>query len=85
MVPEDPPPSPPCPPPHPGAVWTGDNTAQWDHLKISIPMCLSFSIAGLSFCGGERLGGRLGGGCPSPKFREKEIPAPKFRRRRMLT
>lgn len=37
-----------------GAVWTGDNTAEWDHLKISIPMCLSLGLVGLSFCGGER-------------------------------
>ncbi|XP_058382643.1 neutral alpha-glucosidase AB isoform X1 [Diceros bicornis minor] len=36
-----------------GAVWTGDNTAEWDHLKISIPMCLSFGLVGLSFCGAD--------------------------------
>lgn len=36
-----------------GAVWTGDNTAEWDHLKISIPMCLSLGLVGVSFCGGE--------------------------------
>ncbi|XP_017597927.1 PREDICTED: alpha-glucosidase-like, partial [Corvus brachyrhynchos] len=36
-----------------GAVWTGDNTAEWEHLRISIPMCLSFGLAGLAFCGGE--------------------------------
>ncbi|NXJ87099.1 GANAB glucosidase, partial [Trogon melanurus] len=36
-----------------GAVWTGDNTAEWEHLKISIPMCLSFALAGLSFCGAD--------------------------------
>lgn len=36
-----------------GAVWTGDNAAEWSHLKISIPMCLSFSIAGMSFCGSD--------------------------------
>ena len=36
-----------------GAVWTGDNTADWSHLKASIPMCLSFSIAGMSFCGSD--------------------------------
>ncbi|XP_074424085.1 neutral alpha-glucosidase AB isoform X1 [Larus michahellis] len=36
-----------------GAVWTGDNAAEWDHLKISIPMCLSFGLAGLSFCGAD--------------------------------
>jgi alpha 1,3-glucosidase len=36
-----------------GAVWTGDNTAEWSHLKISIPMCLSFSVAGMSFVGAD--------------------------------
>ena len=36
-----------------GAVWTGDNLADWTHLKISIPMCLSFSVAGMSFCGSD--------------------------------
>uniref|UniRef100_A0A2K5Z3X6 Neutral alpha-glucosidase AB n=1 Tax=Mandrillus leucophaeus TaxID=9568 RepID=A0A2K5Z3X6_MANLE len=36
-----------------GAVWTGDNTAEWDHLKISIPMCLSLGLVGLSFCGAD--------------------------------
>ncbi|XP_064359268.1 neutral alpha-glucosidase AB isoform X2 [Dromaius novaehollandiae] len=36
-----------------GAVWTGDNTAEWDHLKISIAMCLSMGLAGLSFCGAD--------------------------------
>uniref|UniRef100_A0A8C3QLK3 Glucosidase II alpha subunit n=1 Tax=Cyanoderma ruficeps TaxID=181631 RepID=A0A8C3QLK3_9PASS len=36
-----------------GAVWTGDNTADWDHLRISIPMCLSFGLAGLAFCGAD--------------------------------
>ncbi|XP_018115471.1 neutral alpha-glucosidase AB isoform X1 [Xenopus laevis] len=36
-----------------GAVWTGDNSAEWDHLKISIPMCLSLSLVGISFCGAD--------------------------------
>ncbi|XP_065068452.1 neutral alpha-glucosidase AB-like isoform X2 [Rhopilema esculentum] len=36
-----------------GAVWTGDNAAEWDHLKISIPMCLSIGIAGLPFVGAD--------------------------------
>jgi len=34
-------------------VWTGDNAAEWEHLKISIPMCLSLGLVGISFCGGE--------------------------------
>ncbi|XP_025911777.1 neutral alpha-glucosidase AB-like [Apteryx rowi] len=36
-----------------GAVWTGDNAAEWEHLKISIAMCLSMGLAGLSFCGAD--------------------------------
>uniref|UniRef100_A0A674D0E5 Neutral alpha-glucosidase AB n=1 Tax=Salmo trutta TaxID=8032 RepID=A0A674D0E5_SALTR len=36
-----------------GAVWTGDNAAEWDHLKISIPMCLSLGLVGVSFCGAD--------------------------------
>ncbi|XP_058843245.1 neutral alpha-glucosidase C isoform X3 [Acipenser ruthenus] len=36
-----------------GAVWTGDNVASWDYLKISIPMLLTLSITGISFCGAD--------------------------------
>ncbi|XP_054597850.1 neutral alpha-glucosidase C [Nothobranchius furzeri] len=36
-----------------GAIWTGDNVASWDHLKISIPMVLSLSLAGIVFCGAD--------------------------------
>ncbi|MGH0187388.1 UNVERIFIED_CONTAM: hypothetical protein FKN15_024775 [Acipenser sinensis] len=39
--------------PPPGAVWTGDNAAEWDHLRISIPMCLSLGLAGISFAGAD--------------------------------
>ncbi|KAM3594386.1 uncharacterized protein V6R79_006984 [Siganus canaliculatus] len=36
-----------------GAVWTGDNAATWEYLKISIPMLLSLSVAGIAFCGAD--------------------------------
>ncbi|XP_031443041.1 neutral alpha-glucosidase AB isoform X2 [Clupea harengus] len=36
-----------------GAVWTGDNAAEWDHLKVSIPMCLSLGLVGISLCGAD--------------------------------
>ncbi|XP_070698555.1 neutral alpha-glucosidase C [Pempheris klunzingeri] len=36
-----------------GAVWTGDNVATWEYLKISIPMVLSLSVAGVVFCGAD--------------------------------
>uniref|UniRef100_UPI0037E89C4D neutral alpha-glucosidase C isoform X2 n=1 Tax=Semicossyphus pulcher TaxID=241346 RepID=UPI0037E89C4D len=36
-----------------GAIWTGDNVATWEYLKISIPMLLSLSVAGIAFCGAD--------------------------------
>ena len=48
-----------------GAMWTGDNTADWGHLKISVPMLLSINIAGLSFAGAD-VGGFFGE--PSPEL-----------------
>lgn len=36
-----------------GAVWTGDNQAEWSHLKISIPMLLSLGIGGIPFVGAD--------------------------------
>lgn len=36
-----------------GAIWTGDNVASWEYLKISIPMVLSLSVAGIMFCGAD--------------------------------
>jgi len=36
-----------------GAIWTGDNTANWDHLAVSVPMLLGMSIAGLPFVGAD--------------------------------
>uniref|UniRef100_A0A4W3JLY0 Uncharacterized protein n=1 Tax=Callorhinchus milii TaxID=7868 RepID=A0A4W3JLY0_CALMI len=42
-----------------GAVWTGDNVADWSYLKISIPMLLCLSITGLSLCGAD-VGGFIG-------------------------
>ncbi|XP_048188843.1 neutral alpha-glucosidase C isoform X3 [Perognathus longimembris pacificus] len=42
-----------------GAVWTGDNMAEWSYLKISLPMLLTLSITGISFCGAD-VGGFIG-------------------------
>uniref|UniRef100_A0A673JIP9 Neutral alpha-glucosidase C-like n=1 Tax=Sinocyclocheilus rhinocerous TaxID=307959 RepID=A0A673JIP9_9TELE len=36
-----------------GAIWTGDNVATWEYLKISIPMLLSLSLTGIQFCGAD--------------------------------
>uniref|UniRef100_A0A158R447 Gal_mutarotas_2 domain-containing protein n=1 Tax=Syphacia muris TaxID=451379 RepID=A0A158R447_9BILA len=35
------------------AVWTGDNTADWGHLKASVPMLLSLSISGIPHVGAD--------------------------------
>ncbi|XP_029426122.1 neutral alpha-glucosidase C isoform X5 [Nannospalax galili] len=48
-----------------GAVWTGDNTAEWSYLKVSIPMLLTLSISGISFCGAD-VGGFIGN--PEPEL-----------------
>jgi alpha-glucosidase len=41
------------------AVWTGDNTASWEHLQISIPMLTGLSISGVPFVGAD-VGGFVG-------------------------
>ncbi len=42
-----------------GAVWTGDNQANWEHLAAAIPMCIVNGIAGFPFCGAD-VGGFFG-------------------------
>lgn len=34
-----------------GATWTGDNSANWEHLDMSIPMSLNLSLSGQPFIG----------------------------------
>ena len=48
-----------------GAIWTGDNAAKWEYLYYSVPMCLSLSVSGISFCGAD-VGGFFGD--PSPEL-----------------
>ncbi|KAG6721463.1 hypothetical protein I3842_03G113000 [Carya illinoinensis] len=48
-----------------GAVWTGDNTADWDHLRVSVPMVLTLGLTGLPFSGAD-VGGFFGN--PEPKL-----------------
>ena len=40
-------------------MWTGDNKAEWGHLKVAAPMLLSINLAGLSFAGAD-VGGFFG-------------------------
>lgn len=35
-----------------GAIWTGDNKADWGDLAISFPMIMTIGLAGLAFAGG---------------------------------
>ncbi len=35
------------------AVWTGDNTATWEHLRLSLPMLLNMSVSGIPFVGAD--------------------------------
>ncbi|WP_395627254.1 TIM-barrel domain-containing protein [Daejeonella sp.] len=41
------------------SVWTGDNVATWEHLKMAIIQCQRLSISGISFCGSD-IGGFSG-------------------------
>jgi alpha 1,3-glucosidase len=42
-----------------GAIWTGDNGADWDHLEVSVPMLLTIGVTGLPFSGAD-VGGFFG-------------------------
>ena len=33
------------------ALWTGDNTSQWEHISMAIPMCLNIGMSGVPFVG----------------------------------
>ncbi|MBN1456772.1 MAG: hypothetical protein JW912_02855, partial [Sedimentisphaerales bacterium] len=43
------------------ATWTGDNTANWEHLEDSVPMALNLGLSGQPFCGPD-IGGFIGDG-----------------------
>lgn len=32
-------------------VWTGDNRSFWEHLQMSLPMCMNLGMSGVPFCG----------------------------------
>lgn len=35
------------------SVWTGDNRSFWEHMAMSVPMCLNLGISGVPFCGAD--------------------------------
>jgi len=41
------------------SVWTGDNVASWEHLKLGNIQCQRLSVSGISFCGTD-IGGFSG-------------------------
>lgn len=41
------------------AVWTGDNTADWTHLALSVPMLLALQVCGVTMSGAD-VGGFFG-------------------------
>jgi alpha-glucosidase len=43
------------------AVWTGDNSSTWEHLRISLPELMNMGISGLSLVGAD-----IGGYAKSP-------------------
>ena len=33
------------------ALWTGDNTSKWEHIRLAIRMCLNIGMSGVAFVG----------------------------------
>eukprot|EP00850_Spirogloea_muscicola_P008455 SM000045S16200 [mRNA] locus=s45:243450:247942:+ [translate_table: standard] len=48
-----------------GPIWTGDNSADWSHLKVSVPMVLTLGLAGMANSGAD-VGGFFGN--PDPEL-----------------
>lgn len=46
-----------------GATWTGDNTSNWEHLRMSVPMVLNLGVSGIPFVGPD-IGGFVNGATP---------------------
>lgn len=46
-----------------GATWTGDNTSNWEHLRMSVPMVLNLGVSGIPLVGPD-IGGFAGGATP---------------------
>ena len=55
-----------------GAIWTGDNGAEWGHLKSSVPMLLSLGISGMPFVGAD-VGGFFGNP-DAVNYNSNEVP-----------
>lgn len=54
------------------AVWTGDNVATWEHLRLSLTMLMNMSVSGVTFVGSD-VGGFSGN--PSPELYTRWLQA----------
>ena len=54
------------------AVWTGDNSATWEHLRISVRELMTMGLSGLTFAGAD-IGGFAGS--PSPELYTRWLQA----------
>jgi len=57
------------------AVWTGDNSSTWDHLRISLPELMSMGLSGLTTAGADIGGFALS---PSPELYTRWLEAGVF-------
>ncbi|MDB5675692.1 MAG: alpha-glucosidase [Sphingomonas bacterium] len=55
-------------------TWTGDNSATWDHLKLSVHQLINLGLSGFSYAGAD-VGGFTGGPSPELMTRWFEIGA----------
>jgi len=56
------------------STWTGDNSATWNHMRISIPQLLNLGLSGYSFVGDD-IGGFAGSPTPELLTRWMELGA----------
>ena len=59
------------------ATWTGDNSATWNHLRMTVPMLLNLGLTGFAWSGADVSGF---GGAPSADLqhalgRDRRLPA----------
>ena len=56
------------------ATWTGDNTATWNHMRLSIPQLINLGLTGYTFVGDD-IGGFNGSPTPELLTRWMELGA----------
>jgi alpha-glucosidase len=56
------------------ASWTGDNTASWNHMRLSIPQLINLGLSGYAFVGAD-IGGFSGSPTPELLTRWMELGA----------